>query len=672
LGGSIYAILTDKNGDYFAGGKEGVFYSTDKGITWKLNKMNITISDPSSGYSFGVTSLAINDSFLFAGTWEGVFRSSDLGKTWSQIKPMSRFGWIEEIKIHPLTGDLFVAESEGLFSSTNNGISWDDINFNHPNTLIRALEILNSGELLVGFENAGGIYKSTDSGLNWFKSDSGMIAPGANAIEQTITGDIYAGELFLYKSTNKGISWDSINSGPYPGLTLYSLESDSTGSIYAGYPMGYLLKSVNSGASWDTLSLGKDYNNFVRAINISNDISLFSADGFGLQRSEDQHVFERVGFPMTDIYDIACSPNNNIFASSYLDGLFRSVDGGNSWEHLDLGTVLQIALNITINDSGYLFCIDGLSSLIRSLNNGDSWQSLNFGQGISQCLLLNNKGYLFVNINWRLNYSTNNGDSWIEVNSELIPPWLDYDINSSGEIYAACDIRGIYKSSNDGLNWSNLETNLPTGIRINNVRCNKLDQIYIGTNEGMYISKDGGMSWDQINNGLPDGNILSLVINNDNKIFAVVKNNGLFISTDSGDHWNFYSDNTVYNHIVKIVLDDKGFLYAATEFQSVLKSIETTVSVNDLTFDSEYSLSQNRPNPFNSSTIISFSIPSTLLVTLTIFNLLGEEICTLINEEKQAGKYNLNFDAGNLSSGIYYYTLKAGNFIQSRKLILIK
>ncbi|HSR18955.1 MAG TPA: T9SS type A sorting domain-containing protein, partial [Ignavibacteriaceae bacterium] len=131
-------------------------------------------------------------------------------------------------------------------------------------------------------------------------------------------------------------------------------------------------------------------------------------------------------------------------------------------------------------------------------------------------------------------------------------------------------------------------------------------------------------------------------------------------------------DNTVYNYIVKIVLDDKGFLYAATEFQSVLKSIETTVSVNDLTFDLEYSLFQNRPNPFNSSTIISFSIPSTLLVTLTIFNLLGEEICTLINGEKQAGKYNLNFDAGNLSSGIYFYTLKAGNFIQSRKLILIK
>jgi hypothetical protein len=85
-----------------------------------------------------------------------------------------------------------------------------------------------------------------------------------------------------------------------------------------------------------------------------------------------------------------------------------------------------------------------------------------------------------------------------------------------------------------------------------------------------------------------------------------------------------------------------------------------------------YSLMQNYPNPFNPSTKISFSLPKAGDVSLVVFDILGREVATIINNYKSAGNYTVNFDASNLSSGIYFYTLKSGNFTESKKMVLMK
>jgi hypothetical protein len=85
-----------------------------------------------------------------------------------------------------------------------------------------------------------------------------------------------------------------------------------------------------------------------------------------------------------------------------------------------------------------------------------------------------------------------------------------------------------------------------------------------------------------------------------------------------------------------------------------------------------FSLSQNYPNPFNPSTNIKYSIKEKSKVELKVFDLLGNEIATLVNEEKAPGNYDVSFDASFLSSGIYLYTIKVGSFVQTRKMLLMK
>ena len=85
-----------------------------------------------------------------------------------------------------------------------------------------------------------------------------------------------------------------------------------------------------------------------------------------------------------------------------------------------------------------------------------------------------------------------------------------------------------------------------------------------------------------------------------------------------------------------------------------------------------FKLEQNYPNPFNPSTTIRFNLPEASIVRLTIFNILGQEIRTLVNEFRESGVNAINFDASGLNSGIYIYKIEAGNFVQTRKMTLLK
>lgn len=98
----------------------------------------------------------------------------------------------------------------------------------------------------------------------------------------------------------------------------------------------------------------------------------------------------------------------------------------------------------------------------------------------------------------------------------------------------------------------------------------------------------------------------------------------------------------------------------------------STINLDFITSDFSFKLNQNFPNPFNPATTISFQLPAKLFTTLKIFDLTGKEVTTLINSEMEAGNYNINFNADNLSSGTYFYTLHAGDFTQTFKMQLIK
>ncbi len=115
----------------------------------------------------------------------------------------------------------------------------------------------------------------------------------------------------------------------------------------------------------------------------------------------------------------------------------------------------------------------------------------------------------------------------------------------------------------------------------------------------------------------------------------------------------------------------RAFGFYASKFTVTYKSSITSAKDNPILSD-KYSLSQNYPNPFNPSTVISYRLSVGSIVSLKIFDILGREVATLVNENQQTGNYEVTFDASKLSSGIYFYKLQAGFFVETKKMILIK
>jgi hypothetical protein len=97
-----------------------------------------------------------------------------------------------------------------------------------------------------------------------------------------------------------------------------------------------------------------------------------------------------------------------------------------------------------------------------------------------------------------------------------------------------------------------------------------------------------------------------------------------------------------------------------------------TTSVEDEDIPNEYVLHQNYPNPFNPSTTIKYAIRERSLVELRIYDILGSEVNVIVNEEQSAGNYEVDFSATSLPSGIYFYKLQAGSFVETKKMMLMK
>jgi len=172
---------------------------------------------------------------------------------------------------------------------------------------------------------------------------------------------------------------------------------------------------------------------------------------------------------------------------------------------------------------------------------------------------------------------------------------------------------------------------------------------------------------------------------------VMVNNNGDIYLTFAGDEdfGNFgvlYKLDSSYNVVDSIKFSGtfrwSGFKFYNNNIYLIMydaASNRTTVyKVNRFTYadkpeiPTKFTLYQNYPNPFNPSTTISYDLPVRARVKLVIYNLLGQEVATLVNDEQEPGRYSVNFDASGLPSGIYFYRLEAGKFVEQKKMILIK
>ncbi|HUI28941.1 MAG TPA: T9SS type A sorting domain-containing protein [Candidatus Acidoferrales bacterium] len=421
---------------------------------------------------------------------------------------------------------------------------------------------------------------------------------------------------------------------------------------------------------------------FMRAVNLLLTVVVFPNHG---QAQTD--FWQKTSLPETYVFSIAANSAGYLFVRT--PAIYRSTDAGVSWDTEAGGPDPGGGNPICASPLGYIVA-GGYDQIAVSGDSGQTWSTQYTtydytGATVPIMSLAFNPSTKTV---WAGTYGDGlhqvNGYSWY-VSSTAFGTFQYYqgsslaDVHSvfcdsvSGCLFVSFQFGGAERSTDDGQSWSGVSVSDPFAV-VNAWATSGNGDIFIGTWHGVFLSTDHGATFSSTDTTRLNNNVTVLVIAAGNKIYAGTDTNGVFLSTDYGESWEQIDSGLQSRHVFSLAVGSDGYLYAGTHGGGLYKSTNVVASVKGraATLPIRFSLSQNYPNPFNPSTKISYGLPKSSFVTLKIYDVLGREVKTLVDERETAGDHAVTFNAGNLPSGVYFYRMTAGNFAETKKLMVIK
>jgi len=671
---------------------------------------------------------------IISGTQEGrIFYSEDNGKSWARAETV--FTGLVIDFVYCEDGNILAAiiSSNGVRRSTDGGKTWPIIHLNTEE--IHTIEKDPLGNIYAGTQSLdGNIYKSTDDGNTWQSVHTVPPISGENRvfdiIYNTVTNTLFAGyNHYIYRTTDFGENWEFLSNGMGEADAIKSLTIDKDGSIYAGsHENGSAIYlSTNNGDSWVDMDTNQT---FVDIINVglydmlAIENYLLVATKAGVAKSTDMgQSWEFITEGLTSPFVIQFSydsTSSTVYAANQRGGVFISTDYGDSWQIKSNGINASTSTQISFDNDETLYAASFMNGVHRSSDYGETWKLIVDGitEFTHESVFAAKDGYIitgtqdgyFVSTNrgdnWQqgigftgktiygieedlggnwyfaiwggpFSRSTDKGQSWVTAISEFV---FSIAVDSSGNIFAGTNSGRIYKSTDDGLNWFYSDNGLTTGSTIMDIVVSPTGRtMFAGTyGNGIFKTENGGESWiDVSQGGLEQKAIRGIGARNDKELFAsIFREDKIYYSANGGINWLLVNQGMYRVETRDFEVDRKGYVYAATRHESVWRTktntIITDIETNEYIIPAKFYLSQNYPNPFNPSTTINYSITKPGFVTLKVYDILGNKVATLVNEEKTAGIFEVEFTAKDLSSGVYFYRLRAGNFVKTKKIVLIK
>jgi len=316
--------------------------------------------------------------------------------------------------------------------------------------------------------------------------------------------------------------------------------------------------------------------------------------------------------------------------------IIKTTNGGNNWivQHYQTGTYF-FSIAMVNQNTGFCGGYDG--KYLRTTDGGNNWSEYNVtGVSIWSMYFLNDRCGFISGNSGMIRKTTDGGLTYTLLNSGTSLRVASLYFTDSLHGYAVCDSETVLRTTNSGANW--ISQRLGTYIGYESV-------FFVNSNTGYAV----GNWWD----------------------IATYK---LIKTTNAGVNWtafsqgngNPYFDIFFANEFTGWIAGYDGLILKTTNAGS------TFVNPNGNVIPGYAELFQNYPNPFNPSTNIRYRIAKTGFVNLKIFDILGKEVATLVNAKQTAGSYEVSLDGSNLPGGVYYYTLTAGNFKETKKMVLIK
>lgn len=444
--------------------------------------------------------------------------------------------------------------------------------------------------------------------------------------------------LFLFNSVIFcQANYEIQNSGTEENLHKVFFVNEHTGWILGD--KGTLLSTTNSGKTWNSLQSDSD--------------TLYSDIYF---------IGQNTGW-------IATYKKND---QTYLESTIqRTVDGGNTWQQIVCDT------NIIKGITGIYFINDKTGWATESSHSiaGTIWNTMkdpSIPSVVRRKILKTADGGETWQVEMELEYKMKFEDGLFKFES---PKFHDiYFIDEMTGWVTTCD--NIFKTVDGGLNWNVEEQSLPKQIEPKHFR----GIHFIDNKTGWLLSQgcisktsDGGKQW---NSQLDRASTIFTSVDFYNSEIGAVVGTSQYVTIDGGANWAALIPDTSFYLFDVFVVNENNAWAVGADGVIVKFSISNTTSVideNNFSCRSVHQcLLQNYPNPFNPSTTIQYYLAKSDKVNLKIFNLLGQEIETLVDKFQAAGNYKITWQPGELPCGIYFYRIQTNNYSLTKKLIFQK
>jgi photosystem II stability/assembly factor-like uncharacterized protein len=631
----------------YVGSDDGqIFATTNGGTNWTLQSTNT--NSFIDGIVFVTSSLgyAVGDP---ADTAWVLLKTTNAGLNWNSLPMLvasgGESGYTNSFAWTDANNGWFGTDNSRIYHTTNGGQSW--LFATTPSADVFALTFSSASNGIAGFQTWPYTATTIDGGLTWIStadSSVGGTVFGLSALANTSVAYLNTSSN-IYRTTNGGINWAIQSSIPIVGAGDVNVLNVTTG-WYVG-EVSQVLKFFNLPTP--------DFN----TVRVASGTAAWAAGNNGLYaRTTNGGTKWQVRLIPTvaNVQLTAISGVDSIGATAYLLGtsgststIYETTDGGNNW-------ITQLQTATPLSGFGFWDALDGLA--IGPPSNG----------------------------NFVIYKTQDGGVTWMSVSANIPSPLGDESILSASDVLTVVagtstawfgttsSTPRVFNTTDGGYTWTANTTPFAGGggTGISGLSFQDLLNGYAVANTdtaNIASSTDGGITWTQIAGALPVGAKGDVKGTSGGRV-AVAGVNGLgYLQSGSATWTGFgstpYTGVDFFNSSIGWAVGKGGLI--AIENPAFVSTPHDKPRTSQ-----HFALLQNYPNPFNPATTICYTLATASKVNLKVYDVLGREVASLVNETQSAGAYHVQFDAGHLASGLYFYRLQAGSFVETKKMLLVK
>ncbi len=680
-----------ESGPILLGTLGGVSVSFDEGTTWTFSTLS-TLDTTSPAHSPAFDAVELDDGTVYV-VMGNTYRA-DPG-----LLHFTRIAWPQNLHFAEASGDtIWAAGINEIHRSLDRGTTWNQV-YNVPNNYDDLTSLMRNpanGSLVAQVLKVGGLFitVSSDGGLTWTEQTLGGMYGEMVGMEFSDDGTLWMAHNYqhhgnLRTTSDNGATHQQIYSAP-SNMEIGDLTLGPANRMAITQGAGMVV-SLNGGTTFETRVTGYAH---PAPLFFTGGERLLAGTREGVLISEDEGLnwsLTREGLWANFNFKADVTPDGTawITSSGYLWH-----DAPGTWQLLDMpGGVGQLASVLRCTSTGRILLLSqnqGTPEGYFTDNNGNTWQAMSGLDGINSWSpftnIIEHAGVLYAgHESLGIFVSTNNGTSWENRSTEAVG-----EISRSGDgTLWAIYYNTLRKSTDNGFNWTTLNSSAANGFGI----ASPITGTYVAdTFTSVERTTDGGITWTNVFNTvwstLGNANMsanhmqsMCYAANGDLIMAVQVLNYAnyrteirLMLSPDDGDSFvDITGDSGIkYAYIKDMKLSANGGLIATTNqglFGDAFELHETPVGEMPAGLSL---LGKNYPNPFNPRTVIPFSLPRESQVKLTITDIRGARVATLVDRVMGEGVHQVPFNGTSLASGVYLYQLVVDGRVLGGKMTLSK